>query len=75
MSLPLPTNMTLNDWADAAVPYLEQFDSIGRLVDDNWQAWGAKLTLALALSGFTIPDPYQFSDWRTWAERLCGELT
>lgn len=75
MSLPLPTNMTLNDWADAAVPYLEQFDSIGRLMGDNWQEWGARLTLALGLSGRLIPDPYSFSDWRVWAQRLCEVLT
>lgn len=72
--MPLPTNMTLHDWADAAVPYLEQFDSVARLVDDNWQAWGARLTLALALSGLLIPDPYGFTDWHDWAQRLCEEL-
>lgn len=73
--MPLPTNMTLHDWADAAVPFLEQFDSVGRLVEDRWQEWGARLALALPLSGINVPNPYQFTDWRLWAQRLCEETT
>ena len=73
--MPLPTNMTLKDWSDAAVPFLSTFDSIGRLEDETkWQDWGAKLSLALSLSGLCIPNPYAFTDWRLWAQRLCEEL-
>ena len=70
----LPTGMELKDWADAVTLFLSTFDSIGALQDDKWQEWGARLTLALTLSGFTIPDPYGFTDWRAWAQRLCEEL-
>jgi len=67
--------MTLVEWADSIIPYVSQFDNIGKLLDDDWQKWGVSLLQPLSLDGSFLPDPYGFTDWREWATRLCEELS
>jgi hypothetical protein len=65
--------MTVRDWTDAMVQNLEQFGNLGRLDHrEDWREWGAELLNLPAISGSIIPDPYQFDDWRAWAQR-CNE--
>ncbi len=75
MMIPQPMDMTLQQWTDAAVLALDNFDSIGRMFGEDWQDWGVRLMTPLSLSGLNLPDPYGFTDWREWAQRLCEELT
>lgn len=71
-----PSFLTVRQWMDFMVLNVEQFGNLGRLDDDaKWQAWGAQLLNLPALSGSIVPDPYQFTDWRTWAARLCQTLS
>jgi len=73
--LTLPTNMSLKDWADQAVLDLSDFGSFSKLQNpDLWQDWAIQFLSPISLGGFTIPVPYDFGDWREWADRLCGEL-
>ena len=70
-----PTGMKLRDWADQISMDLDTYGIFGKLMDDNkWQDWGVQLLAPLSLGGFNIPSPYQFGDWKEWAERVCGEL-
>jgi hypothetical protein len=70
-----PTGMKLRDWADQISMDLDEYGIFGKLMDDNkWQDWGVQLLAPMSLGGFNIPSPYQFDDWKEWAERVCGEL-
>ena len=68
-----PSFMNARTWADFMVPVLEQFGNLSRLDQrEDWREWGAMLLNLPALSGSIVPDPYQFDDWRVWAQR-CNE--
>ena len=68
-----PAYMTLREWTDAMCQNLEQFGNLSRLDQrEDWREWGAMLLNLPALSGSIVPDPYQFDDWRVWAQR-CNE--
>jgi hypothetical protein len=42
--------------------------------DSKWQDWGVQFLAPLGLGGYNIANPYQFTDWRLWAEYVVGEL-
>lgn len=70
-----PHGMTVTAWTDANQINLERFGAVPALHDaKKWQAWGASLSGLPSISGITVPNPYEFSDWRVWAERLNESL-
>lgn len=70
-----PAYMSVQEWADNMVPALEQFGNLGRLwSEDEWRNWAAQLLNLPALSGSIVPDPYDYEDWRMWAQRLNQNL-
>ena len=75
ISITRPTGMKLRDWADQICLDLDRFGPIGRMVNDDWQGWAIQLLSLVGLGGYTIANPYQFTDWRDWANRLCGDLS
>lgn len=71
-----PRYMDAVEWADAMVPNLEKLGNIGRLDDaDKWREWASQLLNLPKLAGSIVPDPYQFDDWRDWAQRCNKNLT
>jgi len=65
-----PLGMTLQDWADAVMLSVSDAWAMGRLDDaDKWQDWAVGLVRAPTFAQRSLPDPYQFSDWRDWAMR------
>lgn len=71
----LPTNMALSDWADQIVLDLDPYGAFGRLDNvEKWQDWGVQF-LNNTTIGKNIPHPYDFEDWREWAERFCQCLS
>jgi hypothetical protein len=67
--------MRLTDWTDQVVMDLDTFGPFGKLMDETrWQDWGVQLLAPLSLGGYNIANPYQYDDWREWAERVCGDL-
>lgn len=71
MRVTLPTGMGLQDWADQIALDLDPYGSLGRLDDVNkWQDWGMQFLNNMTLKE-NFPIPYQFNDWREWAERFC----
>jgi hypothetical protein len=65
-----PRNMTLLDWADSVILSVGDAWSFGRLVDESrWQDWAVGFVRATPFSQRSLPDPYQFTDWRDWAMR------
>ncbi len=71
-----PAYLTVREWTDYMTPNLEQFGNLGRLErDDKWREWGAQLLSMRGLSGSIVPNPYEFGDWREWAERCVQNLS
>ena len=69
-----PYGMRLIDWADQVVRDLEPYGTAGRLLnEEEWQDWGVQFLNNTTL-GRNLPNPYNFSTWREWAERMCEVL-
>jgi hypothetical protein len=50
---------------------LDSYGAFGRLdVEENWQSWAMQFLNNTSLKE-NFPLPYQFEDWRDWAERFC----
>lgn len=74
MRTTLPTGMGLQDWADQIALDLDPYGALGRLDNvERWQDWGMQFLNNMTLQE-NIPNPYQFNDWREWAERFCQVL-
>lgn len=77
MILTSPHLMDLPDWADCAVMDARVGGVSSLTQEDKWQEWGAQFLSAISAAGVArgvVPDPYQFDDWRAWADRLCEIL-
>lgn len=70
-----PQGMNLMDWASQIVLDLDAYGSFGRLEDPAlWQDWAMQYFNNSAL-GRNFPVPYDFQDWREWAERFAQLLS
>lgn len=66
-----PRNMSLTDWADSVILAISDAWSFGKLEDEaRWQDWAIGFVRASRFTQQVVPDPYQFADWRDWAERV-----
>lgn len=75
MIITLPTYMSLPDWAAQINLDLDAYGAFGRLDNpEKWQDWGMQFINNTTL-GRNLPNPYQFTDWKEWAERLVGALS
>lgn len=71
----MPFGMELIDWADQITMDLDAYGVIGKLESEfYWQDWAAGLINNTDIPD-NVPNPYMFSDWRDWAERLCQVLS
>lgn len=70
----LPVGLGVVEWADKMTPVIinnGSGGSIGRLDDpDDWQNWARGVILSNTNWQSTAPNPYQFNDWRHWADRF-----
>ena len=67
----IPTGLSLRDWADQISLDLDAFGAFGQLdVEENWQNWAMQFLNNTSLRE-NFPIPYQFTDWREWADRFC----
>jgi hypothetical protein len=63
-----PRGMGLIDWADSLILSVGDAFAFGRLDDETeWQGWATSFLRATPFTQRTLPDPYQFDDWREWA--------
>jgi hypothetical protein len=71
IQITFPTGMGLTDWADQVALDLDPYGAFGRLSDESkWQDWGMQLVNNASLKE-NLPIPYNFDDWREWAQRFC----
>lgn len=65
-----PRGMSLREFADGFILTSGDQWGLPRLSDESeWQEWAATLVRAQPYAQRTVPDPYQFDDWREWAMR------
>lgn len=70
-----PSFMELRDWADQIALDLDSYGSFGRLDNElEWQDWAMQFLNNTTL-GRNFPVPYDFNDWREWAERFSQSLS
>jgi hypothetical protein len=70
-----PSNMPLQDWADQMSLDLDQYGTVGRLLDEvRWRDWAVQFLNNTSL-GRNLPNPYSFDKWQDWAERFCQSLS
>lgn len=68
-----PAIMGLRDWADSIILDLSTYGALIRLDDeDKWQEWALQFCVISGLSQKNVPYPYDFADWRSWAQRFVG---
>lgn len=66
-----PQGMSAVEWIDAMSDRLWTLGAIPRVSrEEDWREWGAALLSLPSIHGILLPDPYQFDDWRRWAERI-----
>lgn len=71
LRITLPTGMGLRDWADQVALDLDPYGAFGRLQDEaHWQNWAMQFLNNLTLRE-NFPIPYNYDNWRDWAERFC----
>jgi hypothetical protein len=76
MTVTLPTGMKLRDWADQICLDLDQFGPFSKMIDETkWQDWAVQFLAPLGLGGYNIANPYNFKEWKLWAEYMCGDLS
>lgn len=65
-----PRGMTWQDWAASVILAIGDAWSFGTPPEeDRWRDWAVGLVRASPFTQRTLPNPYQFSDWRDWAMR------
>ena len=68
-----PAIMGLRDWADCIVMDLSTYGALSRLDDeDKWKEWALQFCVISGLSQKNVPDPFDYIDWREWAQRFVG---
>lgn len=70
MIITRPTHMQLRDWGDCILQDLRDVGLFAPILDIDWQRWGAQFLNNATLGG-NIPNPYNFANWKEWAERFC----
>jgi hypothetical protein len=66
--------MDLQDWASATMYALSQYTMVAPLTNGDWQAWGAIFYNSPSLDALNPPNPYDFTDWVSWGQRLSDSL-
>lgn len=70
-----PVGINLIDWCDQVVMDLSSYGNFGRLNNpDQWQDWAVQF-LNNPSFRVNLPNPYQFNNWKEWAERFCEMLS
>jgi hypothetical protein len=76
INLTLPQGLELRDWADQVILDLDSFGSFAKLMnDEEWKDWAVQFVGNVGLSRYNPPMPYQFDDWKLWAERFVYTLS
>jgi hypothetical protein len=67
--------MALDDWEVAVMYTLGDFMPVPTAPMDDWQHWGLFIFQYPLLAPLNPPNPYEFTDWVSWGERLVDALS
>lgn len=71
----IPADMNVMDWADQMTQTVSQFGDIIKLENpDDWQSWALSVILSNEQWEGVVPSPYEFQNWRDWAELFIGNI-
>ena len=71
----IPVNMTVIEWTDQMTEYVDQYGDIIKRSDPNdWQFWALSVILSNEQWEAQVPNPFDYSDWREWAELFIGNV-
>jgi len=66
-----PRGLSVMQWTDFMTNELIGFSQPPRLDDPlSWRTWALTVCQSPRIAAFSPPNPFQFSDWREWAERF-----
>jgi hypothetical protein len=69
-----PRSMTAVNWMNQMRPFLEQYSKtifpIIAKKESDWPVWARGVVQNPTFSGYHLPDPRGFTDWRAWAVRF-----
>lgn len=72
----IPVNMTVIEWANQMTNEVSQFGDIIKLENpEDWQFWALSVILSNEQWEAVIPNPFNYTDWREWAELFIGNVT
>lgn len=75
MQIPDPHYMELAEWANGTVYALGEYTSLIQFFPNmDWREWGMQFNNNPTLGQLNPPNPYDFSDWKPWAEQLQDAL-
>jgi hypothetical protein len=66
--------MSLEDWANGTIGAMHQYVNVREMTGDDWQSWGMLFFSSPQLGILAPPNPYEFTSWVDWAERLQDAL-
>ena len=66
-----PQGLNAVEWTGAMAMYMDKFGLLPNIQrSEDWKLWGAAALLLPSLNGIVLPNPYDFSDFNTWAQRF-----
>lgn len=75
MQVPDPNSLTLEAWYGGTMAALNNTTlDVGIMLDDDWHTWGMLFFNSPTTSILGPPNPYDYTDWVPWAERLADCL-
>jgi hypothetical protein len=74
MQIPDPNGMDLDQWVYGTLSVLTNYPNPRTMVNDDWRQWGMMFFDTPSLSTLGPPNPYDYAEWRPWAERLAESL-
>jgi hypothetical protein len=66
-----PRGLSVIEWTDFMADELLGLSLTPRLDHaSDWRGWALVVVQSPQISRFNPPNPYEFTDWRHWAERF-----
>jgi len=66
-----PQGLNAVEWTGAMAMYMDKFGILPSIQKpEDWKIWASAALLIPSLNGIVLPNPYDFLDFNTWAQRF-----
>jgi hypothetical protein len=69
-----PRGHTWDSWCALMAELFAQ-QQLGTVPEDKWKDWASGMQGIGYFVNSGVPDPRGYSDWRPWAENVCGIMS